>query len=184
MKRENEKRQDPNPHHNVLPHVITFYQYHSQQPFHHQAVKSQSPLVERWYQCFRLGIGGIMTAVRVGWQERAYVLWAGLLLSCFCGRAMLGSPAVFCLRDTQAQRDFEHLRFGTSLFNGVHWDRRLQKFRARVRHQHKLINAGCFLNESEAACAFDEKLRSICNDPVRLKKSLNFPTDQESGSII
>eukprot|EP00439_Symbiodinium_sp_Y106_P078966 s40_g17.t1 len=93
-----------------------------------------------WYQCFRLG--GIMTAVRVGWQERAYVLWAGLLLSC-------------------GYRSFEH-EFGINT--------------------NSLMRAA--LNESEAACAFDEKLRSICNDPVRLKKSLNFPTDQESGSII
>ncbi|CAE7622692.1 unnamed protein product, partial [Symbiodinium necroappetens] len=40
---------------------------------------------------------------------------------------------------------------------------------------------GYFSNDTEAACAFDAKLRAICTDPVRLKKSLNFPRKEEAS---
>ncbi|CAE7849599.1 unnamed protein product, partial [Symbiodinium necroappetens] len=97
------------------------------------------------------------------------------------GHAMLGSPFGFCLPDKRAERAARQLRSGTSQFNGVHWHKRGKKFGVQVRYDGKLIHVGYFLNETEAACEFDKTLRSICRDPVRLKKSLNFPTKEEAS---
>ncbi|CAE7727060.1 unnamed protein product, partial [Symbiodinium sp. CCMP2456] len=68
-----------------------------------------------------------------------------------------------------------------STFNGVHWHRRHQRFQARVCFEGRCHYTGYFSNDTEAACAFDAKLRAICTDPVRLKKSLNFPTKAEAS---
>ena len=72
-------------------------------------------------------------------------------------------------------------RRSTSKFNGVSWHKEAQRFMARVWFQDRPHFAGLFSNETAAACAFDAKLRGMCKDPVRLKRSLNFPTQQEAS---
>ena len=86
---------------------------------------------------------------------------------CFATRA-------FCSRPKKADSR-------KSRFNGVSWDMRHQTFHVRVWFQGKYHSAGFFSNDSEAGYAFDAKLRAICSDPVRLKKSLNFPTKEEAS---
>ncbi|CAE7948084.1 unnamed protein product, partial [Symbiodinium sp. KB8] len=101
----------------------------------------------------------------------------------------------WCLRDRQAERASQQLFFATrascsrpkkagshqSRFNGVYWYRWRQRFRVSVWFQGRSHFAGYFSNDTEAACASDAKLRAICTDPVRLKKSLNFPTNEEAS---
>ena len=69
----------------------------------------------------------------------------------------------------------------SSQFNGVCWSRHVEKFRAEVSVAGKKHAAGSFLSELEAAHAYDQRLRELCQDPVRLKKSLNFPTQTEAS---
>ncbi|CAE7864905.1 unnamed protein product, partial [Symbiodinium sp. KB8] len=133
----------------------------------------------RWRRIGSSRVRAVMTAV--GWHGLPHVLWAVLLLCSRCWHAMLGSPCGFCLRDKQATRATQQLRSGKSRFNGVSWHKPTQKFQVHVWHEQKLIRLRLFLNETEAARAFDVKLRAICSDPVRLKKSLNFPTKEEAS---
>ena len=86
-----------------------------------------------------------------------------------------------CLRQRPAGGNFRQLRSATSRSNGVSWQTAAQRFRADVIFEEKHHYAGLFVHETEAAHAFDAKLRQICKDPVRLKKSLNFPTEEEAS---
>ena len=67
----------------------------------------------------------------------------------------------------------------TSQFTGVSREKRARKFRAQVHVAGKRHSVGYFSSEVDAALAFDERLRRLCPDPVRLKRSLNFPTQTE-----
>ena len=87
----------------------------------------------------------------------------------------------WCLRQRLAGASFRQLRSATSRSNGVSWQTASQRFRADVIFEGKHHYAGLFVHETEAAHAFDAKLRQICKDPVRLKKSLNFPTEVEAS---
>ena len=71
----------------------------------------------------------------------------------------------------------------SSRFNGVHWNTRRSQFEAQLtvhRVQHHL---GYFDCEVAAACSYDDKLRSLCDEGARLKKSLNFPTCMEQSFL-
>ena len=67
----------------------------------------------------------------------------------------------------------------TSKFNGVHWDKRSQKFQATVSFNGTKYFVGRFQSEVRAAHAYDERLRELCPGSARLKRSLNFPTQAE-----
>ena len=45
---------------------------------------------------------------------------------------------------------------GTSKYKGVHWDRQRRKWRARIRHNGKLIHIGYFDYEADAVIAYDD----------------------------
>ena len=95
------------------------------------------------------------------------------VFTCFC------CASSSFVHATRARRASQQLRYATSRFNGVYWNKKLQKFRAGVKFEGVQHYAGYFTNEAEAAYSFDAKLREVCRDPLRLKKSLNFPTEQE-----
>ena len=69
----------------------------------------------------------------------------------------------------------------TSKFCGVCWSKKSKKYQAQVCVEGLRCHVGVFSDEEEAAHAYDAKLRALCADPVRLKKSLNFPTNQEAS---
>ena len=68
----------------------------------------------------------------------------------------------------------------SSSFNGVYWNTWQKKFQAKVSFQGKLHHVGYFHCENQAAHAYDERLRRLCQDGARLKKSLNFPSLSEA----
>ena len=72
-------------------------------------------------------------------------------------------------------------RWVSSQYNGVYWNKARGKYHARVgfKGQHKHV--GYFLTEQEAAHAYDLRLRGLCHDGIRLKRSLNFPTPLEAS---
>ena len=72
-------------------------------------------------------------------------------------------------------------RHTTSKYTGVSWSRAAQKFQAQVWFEQQQVHVGIFDTEIAAARAYDERLRAICNDAARLKKSLNFPTEAEDS---
>ena len=80
-----------------------------------------------------------------------------------------------------AGSDIHQLRRARQISNGVSWHRAAEKFRVDVTLERKSHYVGLFAQETDAAQAFDAKLRQICQDPMRLKKSLNFPTEQEAS---
>ena len=45
---------------------------------------------------------------------------------------------------------------GTSKYKGVHWDRHRRKWRARIRHNGRLIHIGYFDYEADAVIAYDD----------------------------
>ena len=50
---------------------------------------------------------------------------------------------------------------GTSKFKGVSWDRRYSKWRASIGIKYKLYNLGRFVNEKDAAMAYNEKATKV-----------------------
>ena len=70
-------------------------------------------------------------------------------------------------------------QFASSQYNGVSWNARRKRYHASVGFNGKLYHAGCFESELQAAEAYDARLRELCQEGARLKKSLNFPTDSE-----
>ena len=88
---------------------------------------------------------------------------------------------VYCLQGIGARDVFARaLRYhASSPFNGVCWDARVQKFASKVSFQGVTHHAGHFRCEIEAAHAYDERLRHLCQDGARLKRSLNFPSFAE-----
>ena len=72
-------------------------------------------------------------------------------------------------------------RFASSRYNGVSWRPGSKKWIAQLHFAGQYFYVGLYGSEEEAAGAFDSKLRALCPDPARLKKSLNFPTASESS---
>ena len=71
-------------------------------------------------------------------------------------------------------------KLATSQFTGVSWHKVAQKFSATVSVAGTSYHVGYFQSDVDAACAYDERLRSLCQDQARLKRSLNFPTQMEA----
>ena len=72
-------------------------------------------------------------------------------------------------------------RHTTSLYNGVCWNSSAHKFQAGVTFKRQNLHIGYFECEIEAAKAFDDRLRELCHDKMRLRRSLNFPTPLEAS---
>ena len=75
-----------------------------------------------------------------------------------------------------------------SKFVGVHWNRRAAHWRAEVKHDYTAYFAGSFLDECQAARAYDElarKLRPVGKAHGMLFRNkwlrVNFPTDAEEA---
>ena len=99
-------------------------------------------------------------------------IWEG------CGRQRVFTFAAHPLRLCMRQRRGEPCNIcgmpqaDSTEYAGI---KRTQKFKAGVKLEGIEHFAGYFANEAEAAYSFDAKLREVCRDPLRLKKSLNFP---------
>ena len=63
----------------------------------------------------------------------------------------------------------------TSQYTGVNWNKSKRKWRARIKVQSKDKHIGYFVNEEEAARAYDVELRK--RDGVNAQT--NFPLDSE-----
>ena len=72
-------------------------------------------------------------------------------------------------------------RQASNSFRGVYWRQTKGKYESSVYFNKMMHHVGSFGCELQAAKAFDARLRSLCEDGVRLKKSLNFPTVQEAN---
>ena len=64
-------------------------------------------------------------------------------------------------------------------YRGVWKAKGSSSFYATVMHQGKKHHLGAFSTAAEAAEAYDLSLRTFSPDPMRLKRSLNFPTTKE-----
>ena len=73
------------------------------------------------------------------------------------------------------------LRQASSSFRGVSWNRAAGKYQSVVHFNKMNHHVGYFGCQVEAAEAYDARLRSLCEDGGRLKKSLHFPTAQEAS---
>ena len=71
--------------------------------------------------------------------------------------------------------------YATSTYNGVSWLKSAQKFRSCISFKGQTFHIGFFDSEIIAAHAYDERLRELCDDGARLKKSLNFPSGSEAS---
>ena len=72
--------------------------------------------------------------------------------------------------------------FSASRFNGVSWHISAQKFQANLSAKGSAHHLGLYSVERDAALAYDAKLRELfAGDGRRLKKSLNFPSLEESS---
>lgn len=49
-----------------------------------------------------------------------------------------------------------HARYGTSRYKGVYWQKENNKWRGHIRIDGKLFHLGCFIDESQAAKAYDK----------------------------
>ena len=90
------------------------------------------------------------------------------------------SPANRCIQ-TLHQSGQSLRRQASSCFNGVSWHKAARKFVVRVYFEGKNYHAGLFRSEICAAHAYDQRLRAICHDGLRLKRSLNFPSSAEAS---
>ena len=59
-------------------------------------------------------------------------------------------------------------RSGSSRFKGVDWDKRAKKWRARISVNGKKKHLGYFIDEEEAARAYDEKAKKIFGEFARV----------------
>ena len=103
----------------------------------------------------------------------------------------------WCLRDRQVERASQQLCFATrafcsgpkkagsrqSRFSGVYWHRRHQKFEVRLWFQGRShFVGGYFSNDTEAACAFDAKLRGNVHRSCAIEEILEL--SDEGGGIL
>ena len=95
--------------------------------------------------------------------------------------SLAGSVLSRILAVSSGVRLLRRARSTTSQFNGVCWNRKQATYQASVRFEGQQHYVGVFSSEEEAAHAYDAELRALCDDPVRLKKSLNFPTEEEAS---
>ena len=67
-------------------------------------------------------------------------------------------------------------------YRGVHYHKHHDKFEARLTAHGQTFYLGSFLSATQAAEAYDEKVRHVCAaDRFRLSKSLNFPSEEETS---
>ena len=62
---------------------------------------------------------------------------------------------------------------GTSRHKGVHFDKKIKKYRALINHKSKRYHIGCFINEDDAARAYDRKAIELFGEFAYL----NFPDE-------
>ena len=110
------------------------------------------------------------------------------MLTCWPPRRVrmvfLGLSAILLLASASVAASMSDsvARAAAKQYRGVHWHQGRRKFVAQLRVAGKLHYVGCFGSADQAARAFDNKLRKMCkSNLLRLKRSLNFPTSQESA---
>ena len=58
----------------------------------------------------------------------------------------------------------------TSIYKGVHWDKKNQKWRAQIKIGSKQKHLGLFIDESAAALKYNEAAAVLCGEYARLNK--------------
>jgi len=86
--------------------------------------------------------------------------------------ATYNKPLNFPRNDTTSNDDAESIP-PSSRFTGVHWNKGIEKWVSRIRHEGKLTHLGCFVDEVDAALKYDE-LAAVHGKP------LNFPREEVS----
>ena len=67
-------------------------------------------------------------------------------------------------------------------YRGVHYNKAQHSFTVKASAHGITHYVGSHGSAMQAAQAFDDRLRLICgNDPLRLRRSLNFPTEEEAA---
>jgi hypothetical protein len=61
----------------------------------------------------------------------------------------------------------------TSKYKGVYFDKQMKKWRARVTFNKKTIHVGLFVNELDAAKAYDRKAKEVFGEYALTNKTLN-----------
>jgi hypothetical protein len=72
----------------------------------------------------------------------------------------------------QNQMGQDSVRGTSSQFKGVTWQKKKGKWRTQIMYEKKLINLGYFLDEIEAAKAYDKKAKELFGEFAKF----NFPT--------
>ena len=62
-------------------------------------------------------------------------------------------------------------KHNSSKYKGVSWDKRRKKWKAYITHKGKRINLGCYIDEEDAARAYDKKAIELYGKNART----NFP---------
>ena len=75
----------------------------------------------------------------------------------------------FCTRKENQQNRSKN-KNGTSIYKGVCFDKKANKWKARIKHNGQRIHLGYFTNESDAGRAYDRK----ANELFREFAVLNF----------
>lgn len=112
----------------------------------------------RWRSYYRYGGWYVQTSVR----SRALLLHrlvmnapVGLLVDHINGDKLDNRRSNLRLC-TNAQNQWNrHVRFGTSPYKGVSWDKKASKWRAAIRFNGRTTNLGSFDDERDAALAYN-----------------------------
>ena len=56
----------------------------------------------------------------------------------------------------------------SSVYKGVHFDMKANKWRARIKHNGQRINLGCYTDESDAGRAYDRKAKELFKEFAHL----------------
>ena len=76
----------------------------------------------------------------------------------------------WCTREENQHNRSKQKKDTTSVYKGVYFDKKANKWRAQIKHNGQQIHIGYFLDESEAGRAYDRK----ANELFREFANLNF----------
>lgn len=58
----------------------------------------------------------------------------------------------------------------TSKYKGVSWEKRVKKWRSTITYYYKQVHIGTFVNEEDAALAYNEKAKELFGEFARLNE--------------